>query len=143
MHTSEPHCTFGGHLHDWSENPLLSLLDLPPRSPIVFRHVDGRVGVPLLHLESPDAGASLLRNADSKIYLPGINRVTFGVRTIPYNVLRSQTLPQIPGSPERYPALPISESGGDFITLRSLFMSLWAEARLDFRLVHILSSAVS
>ncbi|KZS87326.1 hypothetical protein SISNIDRAFT_491183 [Sistotremastrum niveocremeum HHB9708] len=107
------HLDFEGQLRDWTQNPMLRLFGIPLNDPIVFHHIDGRIGVPLLFLESPAVGASFLLDAEKLVNLSGI-KIVLGW----------------PGHEERYLEPAASES--EPLTMESLFKLVWAEARQAF-----------
>ncbi|KZT33299.1 hypothetical protein SISSUDRAFT_1037151 [Sistotremastrum suecicum HHB10207 ss-3] len=106
---------FDGQLRDWTQNPLLRLIELPLSDPIVFHHIDGRVGVPLFFLESPAKGASVLRDAEGLVNLSGL-KIVLGW----------------PGHKERHLDNPVVNEEGNLMSKETLFKLIWAEARTAF-----------
>ncbi|KZS87320.1 hypothetical protein SISNIDRAFT_471075 [Sistotremastrum niveocremeum HHB9708] len=127
--TFVPHFDFNGLLKEGFKTASPALDGVVPSPPIVFRHIDGRVGVPLFYMDGPDMGASLLRAPETSLDIGG-DRFIFGW----------------PGHIERYPLIPISSTtlaqsseghspGPEHvlsISMRSLFMAIWREARYAY-----------
>lgn len=61
-----------------------AVMDLPSPDPIMFRHVDGTVGIPFLDLNAADFGASYLLNGDQEAWVSDKEwRLVFSVRILP------------------------------------------------------------
>ncbi|KZT33298.1 hypothetical protein SISSUDRAFT_1037150 [Sistotremastrum suecicum HHB10207 ss-3] len=112
MSTSRSHrfiyLDFEGQLYGWWNNPSMS--QLPTKPPILFKNINGEIGVPFIDLESPSLGLGCLQDGDELCDL-GNQKLVFGW----------------PGVEERYPKLPDGQ-----ITMRRLFARVWTETRQGF-----------